>query len=258
MRFCKSCGLDKPYNPSAKKNSKASGFHGRVCWDCYLEANLIASLKTKRRKVTDPNTGEVVTVGTLSSRRKVIDPNTGEVITAGALSNRRKVVDPNTGEVITAGALAQRRRIASGQKAEYTRNRMATNPLFKLRYNIASLIRSSMKGKGFTKSSKTAQLLGCSYQEFKAHLESQFTEGMTWENAGEWHLDHILPVSCASNEEELIALQHYSNFQPMWGADNLSKSGSRPDDWREELDRLLELVPATLTGGNISSSNARA
>ena len=194
---------------------------GSVCWDCRLEVNRAASRKSKRREV--------------------IDPNTGEVIRAGALSNRKKVVDPNTSEIITVGALAKRKQIASRKNAEYYRNRKANDPMFKLRYNIASRIINSMKGKGFSKNTKTAQLLGCSYQEFKAHLESQFTDGMTWENQGEWHLDHVIPCSAASNEEELIALQHYSNFQPMWGAENLSKSDTLPDNWREELDRLMAL-----------------
>lgn len=76
---------------------------------------------------------------------------------------------------------------------------------------------------GYSKTSKTYKILGCSYEEFKQYLESQFTNGMTWENAGEWHLDHIYPVSLATDEEHLIKLNHYTNFQPMWAEDNLKK-----------------------------------
>jgi hypothetical protein len=50
-----------------------------------------------------------------------------------------------------------------------------------------------------------------------------FTEGMCWENQGEWHLDHIIPISSAQTEEEIFKLNHYSNFQPLWAEDNIKK-----------------------------------
>lgn len=87
--------------------------------------------------------------------------------------------------------------------------------------SIRYLIYISIKKQGYTKRSRTYKILGCTYEEFKIHLENQFTDGMTWENQGEWHLDHIYPVSLAKNEEELIKLNHYTNFQPLWAEDNL-------------------------------------
>ncbi len=102
-------------------------------------------------------------------------------------------------------------------------NKKLTNPLFKLRINISKLICVSIKGNGYTKKSKTYQILGCSFEDFKTHLENQFTEGMTWENHGIWHMDHIYPVSRAIDEEHLIKLNHYTNFQPLWAIDNIKK-----------------------------------
>ena len=107
---------------------------------------------------------------------------------------------------------------------EHRKQRIKTDPLFKLRCNISSLIYNSIKKQGYTKRSQTYKILGCTYEEFKIHLENQFTDGMTWENQGEWHLDHIYPVSLAKDEEELIKLNHYTNFQPLWAEDNLKKS----------------------------------
>ena len=82
------------------------------------------------------------------------------------------------------------------------------------------------------KASSTTELLGCSIEECRKHLEDQFEDGMTWENHGEWHIDHRRP--CASfdlvNEEEQRICFHHTNLQPMWGAENLSKSASFDED----------------------------
>jgi hypothetical protein len=104
------------------------------------------------------------------------------------------------------------------------KKRKKNDSLFKVTYNTRRLIRGCFRNKGYTKKSKTYQILGCTYKEFKEHLERQFTKGMTWENYGEWHLDHIYPVSLAENEEELVKLNHYTNFQPLWAEENLKKS----------------------------------
>lgn len=107
--------------------------------------------------------------------------------------------------------------------SEYFKNRKKIDSLFKLRINIGNLIAMTLKRKNHYKKSRTHEILGCDYQYFKQHLERQFTKGMTWENQGQWHLDHIYPVSLAKDEQELIRLNHYTNFQPMWAKDNLSK-----------------------------------
>jgi hypothetical protein len=59
--------------------------------------------------------------------------------------------------------------------------------------------------------------------EFVTHLQSNFKEGMTLENHGEWHIDHIKPCALATSPEELAALFHYTNLQPLWASENLSK-----------------------------------
>jgi hypothetical protein len=81
----------------------------------------------------------------------------------------------------------------------------------------------SIKGKGYTKKSKTSEYLGCTFNEFKTYIEEKFIENMSWENRMDWHLDHIYPISLAETEDELIKLNHYTNFQPLWAVDNLRK-----------------------------------
>jgi hypothetical protein len=106
---------------------------------------------------------------------------------------------------------------------EYNKKKRNENPIFKLTTNIRVLIQQQLKKQGYNKNSKTFQILGCSYKEFKQHIEQQFKKGMNWNNQGQWHLDHIYPVSLAKNKAELIKLNHYTNFQPLWAKDNITK-----------------------------------
>ena len=110
--------------------------------------------------------------------------------------------------------------------AEQRKNRRATDPIHNLTCNIRVLIRNSFRNGGFSKKSKTASILGCSFDEFHQHIESQFTDGMSWQRMSDIHIDHRLPVSAATTEEEILVLNHHRNLQPMWAAQNLAKSDS--------------------------------
>jgi len=101
-----------------------------------------------------------------------------------------------------------------------------SDPIKLLRYHIAIRISQSLSRKGWKKQSRTHELLGCSYKEFKEHIELQFVNGMSWENRNLWHLDHIIPCASARSERELIKLQNYRNFQPLWAVDNLKKGST--------------------------------
>jgi hypothetical protein len=114
-------------------------------------------------------------------------------------------------------------------RKEYRRRRMQTDPLFKLRSGIRTLIYDSLRRKGHKKNSKTATILGCTFEEFKQYIESQFEPWMNWDNQGNnivtepnttWDLDHIIPISNATTLEEVIKLNHYTNFQPLCSYNN--------------------------------------
>ena len=109
------------------------------------------------------------------------------------------------------------------QQQEYKRNRKKVDPFFKMKTQICKTISNSFIRKNFTKNSKTGIMLGCDWHFFKTYIEGKFTEGMNWGNQGEWEFDHIIPVSLAKNEEELIKLNHYTNFQPLWAEENREK-----------------------------------
>lgn len=111
------------------------------------------------------------------------------------------------------------------KKSEYVINRMNNDELFKLKFNMRTLIRNAFRRAFTSKSRKTSEILGCTFEEFKIYLESKFDENMNWENQGTyWHLDHIIPISSAQTEEEVYKLNHYTNFQPLYWLDNLKKS----------------------------------
>ena len=107
---------------------------------------------------------------------------------------------------------------------EYQKKRLKKDSLFKLRRNLSTRLWSAIKNKGYSKNTKTADTLGCSWEFLKDYLEAQFIDGMNWDNYGEWHIDHIKPLASAETEQDVYDLNHYTNLQPLWAEDNLSKS----------------------------------
>ena len=107
---------------------------------------------------------------------------------------------------------------------EYKRERRKVDSLFKMTENLRNRTSIAFKTKGYNKNSKTQEMLGVDWEVCKAHIERQFKKGMTWDNQGDWHIDHVIPLSSANTEKELIKLCHYSNLQPLWAVDNIIKS----------------------------------
>ena len=106
----------------------------------------------------------------------------------------------------------------------YKKNRLANDILYSLKEGISCLIRNSMN-RNYVKKSKTEVILGCSYEYFKNHIEKQFLSGMIWDNRSEWHIDHIIPLSSAKTEDDVLKLNHFTNLRPLWAKDNLAKGG---------------------------------
>lgn len=111
---------------------------------------------------------------------------------------------------------------------EYKKDQLKANPLAKLRKTLRVRLYIALTKKQIIKTGKLKEYLGCSIAELKIYLEKKFTLGMTWENHGQWHIDHIIPLASATSEEETLKLCHYSNLQPLWAKDNLSKGKNTP------------------------------
>jgi len=108
----------------------------------------------------------------------------------------------------------------------YERERKINDPNFRMIKDIRSAVCKVLRGK--LRSGHTIDLLGCSVDDLRKHIERQFQPGMTWENRGRygWHIDHIIPLSYFdfSDPEQQKRAWHYTNLQPLWAADNLSKN----------------------------------
>ena len=107
------------------------------------------------------------------------------------------------------------------------RRKQEENPAWKISMNVRRRVHACIKHQHGLRQGRTRELLGCSADELRLHLQSQFKDGMTWENYGlyGWHIDHILP--CNSFDLTLDSEQrkcfHYTNMQPLWAKENLAK-----------------------------------
>ena len=125
-----------------------------------------------------------------------------------------------------------------GYALQYKRynERIATDPSFKVKENLRSRMRQAVKGNN--KSASTLELLGCTPEELRAHLESQFRPEMRWETYGKdkgeytWVIDHRVPI-CAFDmlePEEQRKAFHYTNLQPLFELENLQKGARLPEN----------------------------
>jgi len=119
-------------------------------------------------------------------------------------------------------------------REEYRKKRFEEDPLFKLTVNIRHLISNSLRRQGYSKKTRTYKILGCDYETFYNHLLETYKKnyGVEWDGIEDVHIDHIIPVSLAQTEEEVIKLCHYSNLQLLKAKDNLDK--------KDKLDWTLE------------------
>ncbi len=106
---------------------------------------------------------------------------------------------------------------------KYRKNKRDKNPLYKMVHSLRSRTTCAFKRKKWIKTNKIKFILGCEYETAFLHIQNLFKDGMTWQNHGDWHIDHKIPLHSAMNEGELIKLCHYTNLQPLWKKDNLEK-----------------------------------
>lgn len=124
--------------------------------------------------------------------------------------------------------LQNNKEVRREQQNKYAKKRRNDGSLFKLKDVVRGRLRRFLKLKNFKKSNTTFELIGCTPEELKIHIEKQFLPGMNWDNHTNfgWHIDHIIPLSRAKNSEDLLDLAHYTNLQPMWWRENILKKNN--------------------------------
>jgi hypothetical protein len=112
-------------------------------------------------------------------------------------------------------------------KRDYERNRKSIDPAYKLISNFRTAIYQVLKENNVEKNKHYFDILKYSPEELISHLEKQFTDTMTWENYGEWHVDHRMPISSFNfesvDDDSFIKCWSLENLQPMWGNENIIK-----------------------------------
>lgn len=170
------------------------------------------------------NTYQVKTCGKKCSvrrKRRVRSKNTEYVIQRCIQCNTILPLNTHGGSRYHCG---DKCRIKS--RREYGRNRYQI-PKENIRTRISASIRHALRKKLIKKNVPTFDLLGYTVKELKAHLESLFTDGMSWDNMSEWHIDHIRPVSTfdfdSTEHPDFKKCWALDNLQPLWAADNMKK-----------------------------------
>jgi hypothetical protein len=205
MKQCSKCDLIKPEKEFYKRAVSADGLTSQ-CKCCILEAN------KERHKAYYECNKESIRV----KHREWHNENRESVCSR---KRKRRKENPEKFK-----AKAKEYRLKNKEKIKAYHKEYGQRIRTRISQACRARVREALKNKS-QKAFGTEALLGCSIDELKTHLESQFTEGMTWENYGEWHIDHIRP--CASfnltDPAEQKICFHYSNIQPLWASDNLSK-----------------------------------
>ena len=202
-KICTKCKEEKDLNLFDKSSKMKSGY----CSSC----------KLCKKQYRDENREHT------SIYKKEYRKNKKEVLDVYCTTNKEKINERSR------EYYRKNKRLLNEKSRIYQKNKREKDLLFKMTSNIRNLIVGSFKrGKNqFHKDANTENILGCTIEEFIDHLQSLFTEGMSLENHGRceecWNIDHKIPISSAKTEEEIIKLNHYTNLQPLWRGDNLSK-----------------------------------
>ena len=138
-------------------------------------------------------------------------------------SARQYLADTDNKKIKSMEYYKKNQKRISKRNNEWSKKRCKTDPKYLLARRLRNRLWYALKQKYWKKNTKFTEYIGCDLEFLKMHIEMQFVDGMSWENQGDWHIDHIIPLVSAKTEEELYLLCHFRNLKPMWAKENLSK-----------------------------------
>lgn len=141
-------------------------------------------------------------------------------------AKRREYYKENTAKALASIQEARKKSDYHTRKNQSDMYRRLFDTQYKLSCNLRSRLGAAMSTYLNDRTVSAVRDLGCTIEELVSHLQARFQEDMTWENYGEWHIDHIIPLSSFDLEdiEQAKLACHYSNLQPLWAIDNLRKN----------------------------------
>jgi hypothetical protein len=199
MKECRKCKQEKELNNFGIDKKQCDGFN-RVCKQCRQSFS-----KEHSKRLYEKN--KIWNQNNVDKRKEYLKEYAKEYRKEYYYNNKEKTLLTNN---------------------TYRNKRKQSDPLFKLSVSLRSMISTTIKKNGYKKLSKTELILDCSFDFLKQHLESQFQHWMSWDNYGlyngelnyGWDIDHIVPLSSALNENDLLRLNHYSNLKPLCSYNN--------------------------------------
>jgi hypothetical protein len=225
-KVCSKCNVEKNICEFGKLKSSKDGYR-YFCKNCRnnIEKTYEGDNVLERKKKWRNNNKEKIKKHYLEVRQTLLDyqkkykqDNLDKVS-----ERRKKYYNINKKEILYKNKIY--RKNTKNIRNIYESNKKKNNTVYSLLCGMRSRLCNYLKSNNITKKNKTFDIVGCTPEFLKEHLENKFTEGMSWENHDlyGWHIDHIIPLSSAKTEEEIYKLCHYSNLQPLWAGDNLSK-----------------------------------
>ena len=224
-KVCSKCKENKNICEFGKLKSSKDGYR-YFCKKCRnniektYEGDNVLERKKKRRnnnKEKIKNHYQETKQTILDYQKKYREENLGKI-----KERKKKYYNINNKEILDKNKIY--RKNTKNIRNIYESKKKKNDPIYSLLCGMRSRLCNYLKMCGITKKNKTFDIVGCTPQFLKEHLETQFTDGMSWDNRSEWHIDHIIPLSSAKTEDELYKLCHYENLQPLWAEDNLKKS----------------------------------
>ena len=242
-RVCKTCGEEKNFSEFTNKKSCSFGIT-HTCKMCtknykklFYEKNKEnynkKNIKNYHDNKNNPKYVEVKKKWLDKNKERIVEykknyanKNKEEIskkAKARYIKNKEKIKNKSKEryEKLKDVAEFKEKRKIYGDK--YHNEKYETDPIYRLSHIIQSSIKGCIRRGGYTKKSRTHELLGCSFESLNIHLENKFESWMSWKNHGlyngelnyGWDIDHIIPLSSANTEEVLLKLFHYTNLQPL-------------------------------------------
>jgi hypothetical protein len=234
-KICKICCELKPKIEFYAKKSNADGLMSR-CKQC--EKTIKKKIRESRSKKEKEITNKYMIEWRKNNTKKVKDYFASQDVKDSRTKWRAKNKEKIAKQVkdYTENNKGRLRKIEKVRRKEAYYEKIK-DPFFKIKESIRSIIRRAFSVKSIRKNNRSESILGCSYLDFKVYIESKFESWMTYDNYGKyngennfgWDIDHIIPISSAKTEEDVIKLNHYTNLQPLCSRINRDVKRGRTD-----------------------------